>query len=385
MTNRSKILALLLFLASILAQPVSAQQALAQQVLAKQELAKQELSSPSPVVYPNDVAAAVNALRTGQGLEPYQNDSGLAAYAQNHSEHQASIDSSTHVHKDGSTAAGRGLLENIASGSPDSLTAEAIVYQIWTDGLHRTPMVGYTSGSLGVGVAQSSTTVYVTLIVRPGGQQANPPANSPAAEATTAPGASAPQDSTDPPSSPIPPTPFQTSTPKADGSIEHLVGPGESLWSIAIAYGVHIVDLRDLNRLPADSNTIYEGQKLLVLPAGAATPGAVQGSAATAILSTEEPAGAPATGQPAGADQAASSPEPPPTRSSESVAANNPTGVPESTATIEPAELAAASSALPTLGGGLTLGQVLSLVVILVCSALAAGILISGFRKKPGM
>jgi LysM repeat protein len=374
MSNRSKILALLLFLAPFLAQ---------------QGLAQQGPAAPSRIVYPNEVAAAVNALRTGQGLEPYQNDSGLAAYAQNHSEYQASIDSSTHVHKDGSTASGRGLLENIASGSPDSLTAEAIVYQIWTDGLHRNPMVGYTSGSLGVGVAQSSSTVYVTLIVRPGGQQANPPENSPAAGATSGAGASEPQESENQSSSPIPPTPFQTSTPRADGSIEHVVGPGESLWSIAIAYGVHIVDLRDLNRLAADSNTIYEGQKLLVLPAGAATPGAAQGSAATASLSTEEPAGAPATGQPAGGapakPEAASSPEPPPASSSEKVAASSPTGVPEGVETEAPAELAAASSALPTSGGGLSLGQALSLAVILVCSALAAGILISGFRKKPGM
>ena len=56
----------------------------------------------------------------------------------------------------------------------------------------------------------------------------------------------------------------ETATPHADGSVVHIVGYGQTLWSIAVAYQVSLDDLRRLNSMPADSADIYEGQALII-------------------------------------------------------------------------------------------------------------------------
>jgi len=56
----------------------------------------------------------------------------------------------------------------------------------------------------------------------------------------------------------------QTVTPQPDGRLVHVVRPGQSLWSIAIAYDTHIVDLVRINNLSPDNPTIYTGQRLVV-------------------------------------------------------------------------------------------------------------------------
>jgi LysM repeat protein len=59
-----------------------------------------------------------------------------------------------------------------------------------------------------------------------------------------------------------------TSTPAADGSVTHTVKEGESLWSIATAYGVTIEQIQALNGLTADSDVINIGDNLLIYAAG---------------------------------------------------------------------------------------------------------------------
>ncbi len=61
--------------------------------------------------------------------------------------------------------------------------------------------------------------------------------------------------------------PVSLASPAADGSITHEVRPGETLWSIAVSYGVTIAGLRSLNGL-GESTVITPGQKLRVKPAG---------------------------------------------------------------------------------------------------------------------
>lgn len=200
-----------------------------------------------------DLIATVNSLRASQGLSPYEVDAWLMDYAQQHSDYQASINSSTHTHSNGSTSLSIGVMENVANGTASFMTVDFIVNQIWADAVHMKTMVGYSSGTVGAGLATSGDIVYVTLNVKPGdGSVVSAPAQASAIPATA--------------------KPLYTSTPAVDGSISHVVGYGEALWSIAIAYGVKIDTLRKLNNLAADSNTIFVGQKLLIIPAGTIVP-----------------------------------------------------------------------------------------------------------------
>lgn len=61
--------------------------------------------------------------------------------------------------------------------------------------------------------------------------------------------------------------PVEVATPQADGSVVHVVQPGQALWSIAIAYQTTIQDIRTLNDL-TEQTVIIPGQELLIFPAG---------------------------------------------------------------------------------------------------------------------
>ena len=201
-----------------------------------------------------DVIAAVNALRASQGLAPYQIDPWLMSYAQQHSEYCAKTGKSTHVHSDGSIPWQNGVQENVAAGDPIGMTVNRIVYEVWADPVHGKTMTGHATGLVGAGVAYGNGMIYVTLDVRPGDSSGTA-----AAKVST-------------PGSLIPEVPLQTTTPRPDGSIVHVVGYGQTLWSIAIAYGVKMDEIRNLNGMAADDTSIYAGQKLLICVKCPATP-----------------------------------------------------------------------------------------------------------------
>jgi LysM repeat protein len=203
------------------------------------------------VTSPQAILDTVNALRASRGLQPYIADAGIMAYAQEHSEYQARIHQSMHEHSDGTFPPDWGLVENVAGGDIGWITPEDAVYEIWRDAGHMKTMIGYSSGAAGVGVADDGTTEYYTLDVRPG-QTTTP----------TRPGKTTPVSQTA--TSLIPILPLVTMTPRTDGCTVHVVGNGQTLWAIAIAYGVKINDIRALNGMAPDSTTIYIGQKLLV-------------------------------------------------------------------------------------------------------------------------
>jgi len=85
-------------------------------------------------------------------------------------------------------------------------------------------------------------------------------------------------------------SPVITSTPHADGSIIHVVQPGQTLWSIAIAYGTKILDILAYNNLPSDYQTIYTGQILAIpvtaVPVPTQTPEATITPISTIPVST---------------------------------------------------------------------------------------------------
>jgi len=194
-----------------------------------------------------DLVTAVNTLRAAYGLQPYTIDYWIMDYAQQHSQYQADTQTSTHEHSDGTVSLSQGLIENVAGGDTGYVTVDIVVNQIWVDWGHLNTMIGYESGQVGGGVANGTNgTTYYTLNVRVGKQIST----------TLTPGAS------------IAPTatflPIITATPMSSGEIWHLVLSGETLWGIAISYGVTMQSIRDLNGMLAEESTIYPGDLLLI-------------------------------------------------------------------------------------------------------------------------
>lgn len=210
---------------------------------------------------------AVNAVRTANGLAPFQANSALMAAAQAHSEYQASIDSTTHVGRGGSDVRSRALaagyggganvsvIENVYGGM-DATPQQAVNW--WKgDGTHLATLLSTRHTDAGAGAAVSNSgVVYYTLVVgaisggsAAGNGSAAPPAS--ASSATSAPAFS----------------PIQISTPNADGAVIHVVQPGETLWAISAAYKINILDLLNQNGLNANA-FIIPGQKIVIRPAG---------------------------------------------------------------------------------------------------------------------
>ena len=160
------------------------------------------------------------------------------SYAQQHADYCASLGHGTHQHSDGSYPSDIGLVENVAEGTEGLLTIDLVVYTIWSDWVHMKTMVGYASGQVGAGMAVKDGWVYYVLNVRAGeGSEFATPepttTGTPASATTT--GAAGNASATPAPYTFVP---IQTNTPQADGSIVHIVKTGETLWSIALSYGV---------------------------------------------------------------------------------------------------------------------------------------------------
>jgi LysM repeat protein len=217
-----------------------------------------------------DLLAAVNALRTSQGLTTLEMDPILMAVAQSHSEYQASLGYWTHEGpggtrpRDRAMAAGYGggatvfISENVAVMNPTA-SFDTLIYSIWSDALHWNTMTNPSYTHAGVGIAVSGNEVYYTLDVgyvsgSPGGYVPG------AATYTPASGVQSTESTSDVVS------PVITATPQEDGSVIHRVEPGQSLWSIAIAYNTTILEIVEKNNLDPDNPAIWPGTELLIQP-----------------------------------------------------------------------------------------------------------------------
>lgn len=228
-----------------------------------------------------DLLAAVNDLRRSYGLAPYKADAALMDAAQGHSQYQASIGGWTHSGPGGSTpksraaAAGYGdgatifVSENVAMGS--SFSASEVVQMWMGDSLHQNTMLNPSYTDAGTGVASDGYNTYFTLDAGyiAGQAGSGPPVNPTQAAAGT-------QVAVIPIIMPV-----VVATPAQDGSITHVVQPGQTLIGIAQAYKIPLNELLSLNKLTI-SSLIYPQQKLLVQVAQpTATPTATPTGTAT--------------------------------------------------------------------------------------------------------
>lgn len=211
-----------------------------------------------------EVVDLVNQLRAANGLEAYAVNAALMAAAQGHSEWMAEAGTTSHTGASGSSPASRaagagyggsGVVENIASGA--GMTPAGAV-RIWqADSLHLNTLLSSTSLDAGAGVAVSADgATYITLLVGGRGDSSG------GATGQSQGGSSAGAAAATPPTAEILIT-VQTATPGTDGSITHVVEPGQTLWEVAVAYKVSLNDLYALNGLDAQA-VIVPGERLII-------------------------------------------------------------------------------------------------------------------------
>ena len=203
-----------------------------------------------------DLIALVNGIRTGNGLPALEVSNILMSTAQSTAEIMAANRMGWHIGdvRGRVMAAGYGggatawATENFAVGS---MSLEDLAW-VWSDAAHMIPMVKPAYQHIGAGVATAADgSIYYVV-------HAAYTSGSPLAR-TQVPGPTGPEP-TSPASQWV--IPVAVATPNADGVVVHEVKMGQSLWSIAIAYESHIVDILRYNSLSPEQQVVWIGQKL---------------------------------------------------------------------------------------------------------------------------
>jgi len=253
---------------------------------------------PVNAVQTTELIAAVNSLRSANGLAPYSISSILMQTAQGQADYMAATGQVTHTGAGGLSLTQRLLsagyplagdlsqggfrAENIAGGS--GMTAAAAVQSWQGDALHLNTMLSSTLTEIGAGVAKAGSAVYFVIDCALPTSGGVPQAYTPAPGEPTL-GPYSPGDFI---------VPVTSSTPDETGSVYHEVQYGQTLWAIAIAYGVKIDQIRALNNL-GEGTEIYQGDRLLVRkdapppPAATSVPSASLDVTQTAIPTLSPP------------------------------------------------------------------------------------------------
>jgi uncharacterized protein YkwD len=238
-------------------------------------------SRPGVVTDAYSLIAEVNAFRTSSGQPAFVVDSILMGIAQQHAEFM-SVNGVSHIGYGGTRPFQRALnagyplagdlslggfiSENITAGNNKSVQ-DAV--NGWRNSApHTNTMVSPNLTEIGAGVALVGDYVYYVIIAaRPTSSR------QPQVVSTLAPGQVAPTLVVYAP--PLASTAIPN-TPEPDGSIYHIVQPGETLWLIAITYNVRVADIRQLNGM-SETEAIYPNEELLIVKGTglAATPGPV--------------------------------------------------------------------------------------------------------------
>ena len=223
-----------------------------------------------------DMIAGVNAVRAANGLSPLETDGALMASAQAHAEYMANTGVCSHTGSGGTTAKQRMVnagygggatvfgTENIYCGGRS--VSEVVTW--WQgDEWHLLPYNTAEYRSIGGGIAKGANGLYFVIDVAytaggkssggstsggtiPGGTTGSVSSTTVAAEKVN---------------------PVITATLQPDGSLIHEVQQGQAFWSIAVAYGIKINDIINMNNLSGNS-VLSIGQKLQIHGPYTATP-----------------------------------------------------------------------------------------------------------------
>jgi LysM repeat protein len=234
--------------------------------------------------------AEVNALREATGKSQYEISPILMQTAQAQADYMASIELITHLGPGGITTTNRLLAagyplagdlslggirsENIGGGP--GMTVVEVITSWKGDDAHYNTMTSPNNTQIGAGIATSGEDVYYVIdCARPIGAKTPYLTNTPAP--TSEGGNPGQSEATDNPGyvnlpgeGPLASSLF-TTTPDSGRKLYHVVKPGETLWLIAISYGVKIADIRRLNYM-AEADAIYPNEKLLIREGVVITP-----------------------------------------------------------------------------------------------------------------
>jgi uncharacterized protein YkwD/LysM repeat protein len=210
----------------------------------------------------NDLIAAVNALRVSNGLPAYAANSILMQVAQDQANYMAATGQIAHrpgltqrildagYPLAGDLSQGGFRAENITGGNKTA--AQAV--QEWTgDSLHLNTMLSPNLTEIGAGVAKVGDRYFWVIDCAQPTTNGIPQAYSPSPD-DSEPESFSSSDFI---------VPVITSTPDENGLVYHEVQYGQTLWAIAIEYGVKIDEIRVLNNL-GTTTEIYPGDKLLI-------------------------------------------------------------------------------------------------------------------------
>lgn len=229
--------------------------------------AQYETPTTIPVPSPYELIQRVNSMRNANGYAALVIDPILMGSAQAVAEGMAYHQYVDHA---GNTreklmAAGYGAgdvawgTENIAGGP--NLDLDTVLNQVWADNLHRIPVVNANYQHIGAAIIEVNGEIFYVLHA---GYTSNGKYQ-PQTWATLDPDATP-----DPNATPTAAAVSQlvvgvvTAQPDAAGRVVHVVRSGQTLWSIADAYGTSVANLAAINGLTGEQPTIYIGQRLVV-------------------------------------------------------------------------------------------------------------------------
>ncbi len=228
---------------------------------------------------PYDLINGINELRAASGLAPFSINAALMASAQAHADWITETGQGGHVGIGGSLAVDRAVAAGYGGGAAVfvnenwargyNLSAYDCIYASWNDSDHMGNMLHTLHNEVGAGVSISASN-QVTYVVNFGHVSGSAPLPQPTASTIQ----------TQAPYNP----PLQTSTPRADGGILHVVRENEFLINIAAAYNITLDELLQLNNLTLDT-AIYPGDTLIIRLA--TTP---EATATTETTTTTTPA-----------------------------------------------------------------------------------------------